>query len=748
MDARLIHAWYARWNLVLYLLFLGGCATLPYFAFHLRSKNAIEKWLGDDTPAVVDYQAFCERFGVNDFVLMAFDQCPAADPRLTKLAEQVDPMPVVAWCWTPERVADMQGTLAGVELSELTNLWLPLTGRHPRFSAIFVALKFSADLDREKLLSELAHAADQAGFAEHDIHWGGPPVINVALDRLATESLSILFPTACVVMFLLLWYLLGRFSLALMVLLSSGVSVLATLSAMAYVGTTMNMLLVALPPMILVLNLSFGVHLIHQWQQSPDRNNSVGFAITRSIKPATLAALTTAIGTASLATSRFEPVRSFGIWAAVGTVLALGITYLYIPVMLVAEPPLAKGPKRTFSGFSKPAVPVVLALWMVALLASASGLTLLRAESDALKFFPNNSRTLADYRRIEQRLTGLLAVEAIIDMPESLSWPQRVWLARQIETRLQNHPAVESTVGLAGLLRDDPIRAGEQASALLEDEEYGPLVRNMITDDGHHWRVTASVASPESSNLSEIVEQLRRRIPSNIQVGFTGLVPLILAAQEEIFRSLLISFLLALALLAAILSLALRSISAAIVTLLPNIAPVVIVFGIYGWLARPLNVGALLTASTALGIALDDTLHLIAHFRHRSRSCPEASNAQLAQESIEACGTPMVKTTVIATLGLGLLAFSRFGPSAQFGALLALLLSVALACDLLVMPAILSTKLGNCFRPDPLPTNTRMNRIPFAMDPLLGDPRHNSVRELGNTYSQEATEASQPASSE
>jgi len=721
MDARRIHAWYERWNLVLYLLFLGGCATLPYFAFHLRSENAIEKWLGDDTPAVVEYQSFRERFGVNDFVLMAFDQCPADDPRLTRLAEQVDPMPVVSWCCTPERVADMQGALAGVELSELTNLWLPLVGRHPQFSAIFIALNVSPDLDREKLLSELAHDAGEAGFEEDQIHWGGPPVINVALDHLATESLSVLFPLACVVMFLLLWYLLGRFSLALMVLLCSGVSVLATLSAMAYVGATMNMLLVALPPMILVLNLSFGVHLIHQWQQSPDRNGAVGFAIARSIKPATLAALTTAIGTASLATSRFEPVRSFGIWAAVGTVLALGISYLYIPLMLVTEPTPEKRPTLKFPGVSKPAVPVVLIAWIVVLVASASGLVLLRDESDALKFFPSDSRTLADYRRIEQRLTGLLAIEAIIDMPESLSWPQRVWLARRIESRLKNHPAVESTIGLASLLRDDPIRAGEQASALLEDEEYGPLVRNMITDDGQHWRVTASVASSESTNLSSIVEQLRRRIPSNVQVGFTGLVPLILAAQEEIFRGLLISFLVALVLLIIVLTVAFRSFNAAIVTLLPNVTPVVIVFGVYGWLARPLNVGALLTASTALGIALDDTLHLIAHFRHQSRHSPGATNAQLAQESIEGCGAPMVKTTVIATLGLGLLVFSRFGPSAQFGGLLALLLGVALACDLLIMPAILSTPLGNCFRAAHAPDDKREDRLPHSMRPLVSN---------------------------
>jgi len=704
------------------LVLCGGAVgrrAAALFRRGFRNDNNLETWLDANHPSVAAYRRFAHEFRGGDFVLMAFDHCAADDPRLTKLAERLDRFPEVTVCWSPSSVADMQHMLSGQPVGRLKNIIVPLVGRHPEFSAVLALLDGSAVSDRHELLGRFQTAAAAAGFAASTIHWGGPAVINAALDRSAQESLRVCLPIAGVVMFVVLWWLFGRISLALMVLLCSGLSVLATLAGMATTGHSMNMLLVALPPMILVLNLSYGTHLIHRWQASRDKTTPVGQAVAATWKPSALAALTTAIGAGSLVTSRLLPVRTFGVWAAVGSILAIGLTYLYVPTLLVNERPCRRRPRRMRRPLLVPsrAYAILLAAGLLALV-SAGGLARLESEANAIRFLPEDGRTRKDYRLIENRLTGLLPIDIAVETPAAWPWSRRVEHVRALAEAVRRHAGIETAISLADFLRDNPARAGEQAMALLEDDEYRETTRSMLNSGGTRWRIMATVTSDRSAEFLGIVSRLEEELPASAVV--TGLVPLIMAAQEEIFRSLLWSFVAAVLLLNPVLALTLRSLAAALVTLVPNVLPVLFAFGLLGWLGQPMDAATLMTASIALGVALDDTMHLISAFRYAGDVRPDASNAELARDAVAECGVPMVMTTLIAGLGLGILGFSSFGPVAHFGRLMAVLLAAALACDLTVMPALLSTVAGNAFRPP-----ERVVRPPIARSPAAPpNPTH------------------------
>jgi predicted RND superfamily exporter protein len=133
-----------------------------------------------------------------------------------------------------------------------------------------------------------------------------------------------------------------------------------------------------------------------------------------------------------------------------------------------------------------------------------------------------------------------------------------------------------------------------------------------------------------------------------------------------------------------------------VLAMIPNILPPVCVFGLLGWLGRPLDVGGMMTASVALGISVDDTAHLLTWFKragiHGKTTARERIDAALARSA-----APIVRTSLILGLAFAVFAFCDFTPIAQFGGLLASLLALALVGDLVLLPALLAGPVGRLF---------------------------------------------------
>jgi predicted RND superfamily exporter protein len=130
-------------------------------------------------------------------------------------------------------------------------------------------------------------------------------------------------------------------------------------------------------------------------------------------------------------------------------------------------------------------------------------------------------------------------------------------------------------------------------------------------------------------------------------------------------------------------------------SMIPNVFPAVLVFGTMGWLGIMVDVGAMMTASVALGIAVDDTLHFLTWFR-RSRAAGRSQHASII-DAYDRCAIAMTQTTITAGAGLLVYVLSDFQPVSQFGLLMAILLAAALVGDLVLLPALLATKAGEGF---------------------------------------------------
>jgi len=180
-----------------------------------------------------------------------------------------------------------------------------------------------------------------------------------------------------------------------------------------------------------------------------------------------------------------------------------------------------------------------------------------------------------------------------------------------------------------------------------------------------------------------------------ISAVYTGLIPVVYKAQRTLLESLVRSTALAFVMIAGVMVLVLRSPTAGLLSMLPNVFPVVMIFGIMGWANVLVDIGSMMTASVAMGVAVDDTIHFLSWFR---RGLDEGFGRKKAiLLAYRRVATAMTQTTAIGGLGLSTFAFSTFTPTQRFGTLMLALLAAALVGDLLFLPALLASPLGKVF---------------------------------------------------
>ncbi len=172
----------------------------------------------------------------------------------------------------------------------------------------------------------------------------------------------------------------------------------------------------------------------------------------------------------------------------------------------------------------------------------------------------------------------------------------------------------------------------------------------------------------------------------------TGTVPLFLRTQEAVLQSLIRSFGLAFLIIAVVMMVLLRSVSGGLITMIPNLLPVVVVFGLVSWARMKVDIGTMITASVALGIAVDGTLHLITWFRDGlQRGLSRTDSISLA---LSHCGPAMWQTSAIIGLGMLIVSGSDLLLVSRFGWLMAAIVGAALVADIILLPALLAGPLG------------------------------------------------------
>jgi uncharacterized protein len=203
---------------------------------------------------------------------------------------------------------------------------------------------------------------------------------------------------------------------------------------------------------------------------------------------------------------------------------------------------------------------------------------------------------------------------------------------------------------------------------------------------------------PVGASMDEIANAVAfKQDPSKMGAVYTGVVPIVYKAQRALLDSLISSTIWSFLTITPLMMFISRSFWAGIVAMLPNVLPVVMVFGGMGWLKIDVDVGSMMTASIALGVAVDDTIHFLNWYREELDRLGDRKLAILA--AYKHCATPTLQAAVISGLGLSIFALSTFIPTQRFGYLMLVILFMGVAAELIFFPALLAGPLGLVFKP-------------------------------------------------
>ncbi|HZN33751.1 MAG TPA: MMPL family transporter [Pirellulaceae bacterium] len=229
-----------------------------------------------------------------------------------------------------------------------------------------------------------------------------------------------------------------------------------------------------------------------------------------------------------------------------------------------------------------------------------------------------------------------------------------------------------------------------------------------------------------------------QRDPASVAAVYTGVVPIVYKAQRLLLDSLIQSTFWSIITITPLLMWIARSFSGGAVSMLPNVLPIVMVFGGMGWLGIDVDVGSMMTASIALGVAVDDTIHFLNWFRVELDRLGDRKQAILA--TYKHCATPTLQAAVISGLGLSIFALSTFTPTQRFGCLMLVILWAGAIAELIYFPAILAGPLGRVFQPrkqpatEPQPAAEDKSQPQFQVVHHDDEPEESLAAHSGNGH--------------
>ncbi|MCA9056950.1 MAG: MMPL family transporter, partial [Planctomycetaceae bacterium] len=309
---------------------------LPFLTIYgegLSSNNDIETWLPCDTPVRKTYDRFCQTFGADETVVIAFRD-PIPEPaRIAALAGRLHHLSDVSACWTRKQVVEMM-TANDVDTATAEDRLVSLmSSPSGNFETLLVVLNRSDSSSRARAVRQIREQLEYCQLSEAIV--AGPPVVATQLDMLGSrENTKTLFGLTLLVCGALLYLNVRSWKTSLALMGGNVLSIQATLSLMRLLGQEMNFILSSLPVMVMVFTTASSIHFIGQYNNAYGKSHALSRAMKAVVWPSIFAAATTVIGLLSLVFSNVGPIPGFGKAASLGTVVSFFVGIGLTPAIL------------------------------------------------------------------------------------------------------------------------------------------------------------------------------------------------------------------------------------------------------------------------------------------------------------------------------------------------------------------------------------------------------------------------------
>ena len=707
-----------------------------FFATQISLNDAPERWFPRST--VANWQRFRDHFADNQTIALGvhFRRSVRDEDALwlKRLREELEAIDGVARVMDVSLIADIEGVTVtdlvaapdnpqsdpfamyrGVVYDDPTRLPGDQSTQGRTMLTVIELADSSEDRDtfRRRMSTDVHKVVEAHQREDREFHLLGATVIQDALEKSARKAVLIYIPAFIGICLLSLGCGFRSLAAAAIGLFGGLWGITVMIGGIALAGWTLNVVTVSAPPMMAVIAIATTVHFAHHCStlrrrtaQSGDHEQDEPRAFQPEtfvgpvVVPCLGAALATGIGFLTLTFNELQPARELGFELFAGALLSfLGvymISWWLIPFPAAAGLVLAPAYLQRLAR-----VCVARPRWMLAvsgLVIVACFVTAVRlpVDADPFAFFRSTTPVGRALQHFNSRGFGFHALNVVLvprNRPDNTiarlaaGWTDRS-VAQRFEQQIRDQPEVRNVISSTAIQE----RAANLQTLLADVRRawaFWDFFRNWAVDhqDRGAIRITFMVRD-QGAGFHQLIARVREALPrEHFDCFFTGSAADMVVLSDGLVGGISRGLTLALLATAVLCQLLFRSMRLTMIAFLPNAFPMLLVFGAMGVLGIPLNTGSAMVATIALGIAVNDTVHFMLHYRECRRHGLDVDTA--VERTFVEVGRPIILTSIVTCLGFSVFLLSDFQPIFHFGLLAGLAMLAALGGDLLLLPSLL-----------------------------------------------------------
>ncbi len=506
-------------------------------------------------------------------------------------------------------------------------------------------------------------------------------------------------------------------------------SLVSTIGFMGACGASIKLPTQILPSFLLAVCIGDSVHIMtlffRRYGECGSKEEAITYALGHSGIAVVLTSITTAGGLISFATAKVAPIVDLGMFGAFGVMIALVYSVIMIPVLVSVFPvkrpkTVDRSDKDTFmdrlltgiGNFSVKRPYPILAVTFLLLIAAASGIPKIHFSHDVLRWLPEGNPVRTATEEMDQKLRGTVNLEIVIDTgvenglydPSLLNRLENS--AREIETLSYGKVFAGKAWSITAILKeinralngnDNGFYAIPDNKDLISQEFL--LFANSGSDDLENFtdsqfrkaRFIVKVPFQDAVQYTRFLDDVDRHFKkhySDVNVTMTGMITLFSKTISNALFTMASSNITAFIVITVLMILLAGNVRTGLVSMVPNLSPIVVTLGVMGWFGFPLNNYTMLVGSIAIGLVVDDTIHFISNFKMYYEQSSDAADA--VQKTLHSTGRAMLITCCVLTTGFFMFMLSSMNHLKDFGFLTGLTIILALVADFFATPALMT----------------------------------------------------------
>lgn len=549
----------------------------------------------------------------------------------------------------------------------------------------------------------------------------GDPIFDAEMEQISNDETGTLWLIALVLQMLIIAYFTRSVRLTWVPILVMALANVAVFGLISFIGWKLTFFVTIVPSLIMCIGMADCIHIGCAYQDElasgKSKNEALVSGSAKVALPCFLTTLTTAIGFLSFQGTEIIPIGQLGVYCAIGVFVALIFSYCLVPSLLsFGTKPISamNRHKKDWIDVSldKLAESVIKSpkAWAVGFLASSlamsAGILFVSLDTSPIENLSTRTelRQKADF--IDQNMGGAMTLDIVLSSNNNTPILTVDTLNRveQLVAELEKNQHVVTARSIVDIVKESnqvllpeqgavlPIEQGTLSDFLfLYEMGGGELLDQFVSFDSKQIRIAVRTRAVSTEQSYDIIKQVELHVEntfdSHIDASVTGPIVHIKETSDYLSKGQLHSFVWAFIAISLVLVVVLKSWSLGVLSLLPNVLPILVSVGLMGWLDMPLSQSLIIFSPLILGVAVDDTIHFLSRFKVAFNQ--EGNYEDAIRYAVTKAGRPLVFTTTILSTGFSVLTLSVLNESVIFGYMSGMAFSWALLADLILLPALL-----------------------------------------------------------